>query len=208
MASQVWLVTGATSGIGAALVKGIVAHGDKVIATGRNAESRIANLASDTVTILDLDVSASKASVDAQIKKAVEVHGRIDVLVNNAGMSGATSIEEATEEFTRNIFDVNLFGALKVTQAVLPYMRSQQSGHVTFIGAGLSWAPFPFLGLYSMTKAALNSKFICNPSNISQTNASNSARRSSSQGGLVFWHKSHHVRARRLQQHGTWLLSR
>lgn len=138
MAPLVWLVTGATSGIGATLVKGIAARGDKVVATGRKAEQRLANLKSENIALLDLDVTSSKAEIDEQIKRAVDIFGRIDVLINNAGMSSTVSLEEASEAFVAKIFNVNLFGSMKVTQAVLPYMRAQKSGHIGFLGAGLA----------------------------------------------------------------------
>ena len=159
MAPLVWLVTGSTGGIGAPLIKAIAARGDKVVATGRGVEKRIAHLKSENVAVLDLDVTAPKAVINDQIKKAVAIFGRIDVLVNNAGMVNFASIEEATEEYTSTVFAVNLFGAIKLTQAVLPYMREQRYGRIGFIGAGLSWQPLPFLGHYCMTKAAINSMF-------------------------------------------------
>jgi NADP-dependent 3-hydroxy acid dehydrogenase YdfG len=95
MAPLVWLVTGATSGIGAALVQHIAVRGDKVIATGRNAEQRLGHLTSDNVAILDLDISAGYAAVASQIKKAWGIFGNIDVLMNNAGASAMKSAEEA-----------------------------------------------------------------------------------------------------------------
>jgi NADP-dependent 3-hydroxy acid dehydrogenase YdfG len=95
MAPLVWLITGATSGLGEALVSRIVARGDRVVATGRQAEQRLASLRSDNVAVVDLDVSASRESVEAQVKKAWEAFGQIDVLVNNAGCSAPKAIEEA-----------------------------------------------------------------------------------------------------------------
>jgi len=95
MAPLVWLVTGATSGLGKTLISHIVSRGDKVVATGRHAEQRIADLKSDSVAIINLDVSAGRDIIDAQVKKAWESFGRIDVLVNNAGFSAPKSIEEA-----------------------------------------------------------------------------------------------------------------
>ena len=157
MAPLVWLVTGATGGIGTALVNNIAARGDKVIATGRKAEERIANIKSSNIAVLDLDVTAPTEEITAKVKAAVEVFGRIDVLVNNAGMASIVPLEDATEKFTSAIFNVNLFGAMRVTQAVLPYMREQKFGRIGFIGAGMAWQPLPFLGHYAMTKAALNS---------------------------------------------------
>ena len=155
MAPLVWLITGTTSGIGEALVKEVARRGDKVIATGRNAEERLQSLKSDNIALLDLDVASSREVINAQINTAVSIFGRIDVLINNAGMSASSSIEEASDAFMQRLFDVNLFGTIRVTQAVLPYMRKQRFGRIGCIGAGLAWAPFPFLGFYSMTKAAV-----------------------------------------------------
>lgn len=95
MSPLVWLVTGATSGLGKALVSNIVSKGDKVIATGRNAEHRLADLKSGDVAVVDLDVSASKEIIEAQVTKAWGAFGRVDVLVNNAGFSAPKSVEEA-----------------------------------------------------------------------------------------------------------------
>lgn len=85
MAPLIWLITGATSGLGEALVSSALAAGDRVVATGRQAEERLAHLASDNVAVVDLDVSASREHIEAQVKKAWESFGRIDILVNNAG---------------------------------------------------------------------------------------------------------------------------
>lgn len=95
MASIVWLVTGSTSGIGAALVQHIVSRGDKVIASGRNVEQRLGHLKSDNIALLELDISAEAADIEASIKLAWGIFGHIDVLVNNAGMSVMKSVEEA-----------------------------------------------------------------------------------------------------------------
>lgn len=95
MAPLVWLVTGCTGGLGYAFIESIAARGDMVVATGRNAEKRIAHLKSDNVAVLDLDLLASRSEIDRQIKKAVDIFGRLDVLVNNAGNAGAKFVEEA-----------------------------------------------------------------------------------------------------------------
>ncbi|KAK3356767.1 hypothetical protein B0T25DRAFT_452273 [Lasiosphaeria hispida] len=155
MAPLVWLITGSTSGSGLALVSALSARGDQVIATGRGASTRIAHLRSPNVAVLDLDVTAPLASIQAVISTAVAIFGRIDVLVNNAGVWRMSALEEASEAFVQGIFDVNLFGAVKTTQAVLPHMRAVKQGTVVFIGAGLGWAAIPFVGYYSLTKAAL-----------------------------------------------------
>jgi NADP-dependent 3-hydroxy acid dehydrogenase YdfG len=95
MAPLVWLVTGTTSGIGAALVNEIIARGDKAIASGRKADQRLSHLKSDNVAILELDITAGWTVVQAQVNKAWEIFGHIDVLLNNAGASALKSAEEA-----------------------------------------------------------------------------------------------------------------
>ncbi len=84
MAPLVWMITGTTSGIGAGLVDHIASRGDKVIASGRKAEQRLSHLKSDQVAVLDLGISAGRAAIEAQVKKAWEIFGHIDVLMNNA----------------------------------------------------------------------------------------------------------------------------
>ncbi|WZH49800.1 hypothetical protein QYS62_011013 [Fusarium acuminatum] len=155
MPQLVWLVTATTSGLGAAVVQNLTARGDRVIATGRGATKRLTHLQSDDVYLLDLDVTAPRAQIDEQIQKAWDVWGHIDVLLNNAGISAPKSIEEADDDFVRNVFDVNLFGTLHVTQSILPHFRARQSGTVAFIGAGVGWGPLPFLAHYAASKAAL-----------------------------------------------------
>lgn len=95
MAPLIWLVTGTTSGIGAALVEHIVSRGDKVIASGRRVEQRLAHLKSDDVAFLELDITANAADIDMAVKKAWDIFGHIDVLMNNAGMFAMKAAEEA-----------------------------------------------------------------------------------------------------------------
>jgi NADP-dependent 3-hydroxy acid dehydrogenase YdfG len=95
MAPLVWLVTGTTSGIGACLIEEIVSRGDKVIATGRNAEQRLSHIQNANIAVLDLDISAGWMAIEAQVMKAWSVFGHIDVLMNNAGVSAMKSAEEA-----------------------------------------------------------------------------------------------------------------
>lgn len=95
MPQTVWFVTGTTSGIGAALVNHIISRGDKIIASGRNVEKKLGHLKSENVALLELDVAAGKPAVEAQVKKAWEAFGHIDVLINNAGMSALKAAEDA-----------------------------------------------------------------------------------------------------------------
>jgi len=158
MALQVWLLTGCTSGSGLSLAHAISARGDLVIATGRSITNRLPSPSSPNITLLDLDITSPLASIRETITTAISIHGRIDVLVNNAGISRLAALEEMSEEMLRGVFEVNLFGAVKMTQAVLPHMRSRKDGTVVFVGAGMGWVGLPFLGGYSMSKAALTSK--------------------------------------------------
>lgn len=95
MAPLIWLVTGTTSGIGATLVENIVSRGDKVIASGRRVEERLAYIKSDNVALLELDITGNAAEIDTAVNKAWSIFGHIDVLMNNAGMSAMKSAEEA-----------------------------------------------------------------------------------------------------------------
>lgn len=95
MAPLIWLVTGSTSGIGAALIEHLLARGDKVIASGRKVESRLSHLQSDNLALLELDITADIAEIRSRIAEAWKIFGSIDVLVNNAGMSAMKSAEEA-----------------------------------------------------------------------------------------------------------------
>jgi NADP-dependent 3-hydroxy acid dehydrogenase YdfG len=95
MAPLVWLVTGSTSGIGAALANEIVARGDKVIASGRQVERKLSHLKSDSFALLELDTATGLPEVEIKIKEAWGIFGHIDVLVNNAGIASVKSAEEA-----------------------------------------------------------------------------------------------------------------
>jgi len=158
MPTLVWLITGCTSGSGLALTQAIAARGDRVIATGRNASTRLSHLKTESIAVLDLDVTAPLSAIQGAVAEAVKIFGRIDVLINNAGISRLASLEEASEALMKAIFDINLFGAIKTTQAMLPHMRAAKQGTVVFMGAGLGWAAMPFFSYYSMTKAALSSR--------------------------------------------------
>ncbi|KAK4121512.1 NAD(P)-binding protein [Parathielavia appendiculata] len=150
MAPLVWLITGCSSGFGAQFVHSALARGDKVIATGRNAATKLKHLDGTGAAIVDLDVSLPEAEVKNIVDKAAKIHGRIDVLVNNAGYGFFGAIEE-----TRRLFDVNVFGALAVTRAVLPHMRAQQSGTIAFVGSMYAWWTPGMVTAYGAAKGAL-----------------------------------------------------
>ncbi|MFE6226778.1 MULTISPECIES: oxidoreductase [unclassified Streptomyces] len=154
--SRVWLVTGANSGFGRAFTEAAVAAGDVVVAAARRTETLDDLVAAhpDQVDPVALDVTDA-AAVERVVAGVVERHGRIDVLVNNAGRTHVGSVEETSDEELRSLFDVHVFGPAALTRAVLPHMRARRSGAIvqlSSVGGQMSMAGF---GAYSATKFAL-----------------------------------------------------
>lgn len=153
--SRIWLITGASRGIGARIAEAALAQGDAVVATSRSAESITRRLgASDALLPLALDVT-DEAQARHAVGAALERFGRIDVLVNNAGYGLLGAVEEATADEVRRLYETNVFGLLNVTRAVLPSMRARRAGHViniSSLGGVRSAAGF---GVYCSTKFAV-----------------------------------------------------
>ena len=156
---SVVLITGCSSGFGKLAAIEFAKRGESVFASMRDlakagALCDAAAAAGVSVEILQLDVT-DRASVDAAIANVVQQAGRIDVLVNNAGIGAVGPTEEFDDdEFTR-VFDTNVFGILRVTRAVVPHMRAQQSGRIIHVGSLAGIVASPFRGIYSATKAAV-----------------------------------------------------
>ncbi|EJE54273.1 short-chain alcohol dehydrogenase [Acidovorax sp. CF316] len=152
---RIWLITGASRGIGARIAEAALAQGDAVVATSRNAESITRRLgASDALLPLALDVT-DEAQARHAVGAALDRFGRIDVLVNNAGYGLLGAVEEATADEVRSLYETNVFGLLNVTRAVLPSMRARRAGHViniSSLGGVRSAAGF---GVYCSTKFAV-----------------------------------------------------
>ncbi|MEU0332985.1 oxidoreductase [Streptomyces sp. NPDC006193] len=153
---KVWLVTGASSGFGRAITEAAVAAGDVVIGAARRPESLDELVAAHPgrVEPLRLDVTDPDA-VGAAVRDVVARHGRIDVLVNNAGRTHVGAVEETTDAELRDLFEVHVFGPLALVRAVLPHMRERRSGAIvqmSSMGGQMSFAGF---GAYSATKFAL-----------------------------------------------------
>ena len=157
MSSQkVWFVTGSARGFGRIWVEAALERGDRVAATARTVAD-IDDLASkygDAVLPLTLDVD-DRSAIFAAFKTAHEKFGRIDVVINNAGYGSFGAIEEVTEAQARAQIETNLFGALWVTQAALPIMREQKSGHIISISSIGGIVAFPNIGLYHASKWGL-----------------------------------------------------
>ncbi|MFE7935234.1 SDR family NAD(P)-dependent oxidoreductase [Streptomyces sp. NPDC057456] len=145
------LVTGASSGIGKETALALVAAGFNVVGTSRDT-SRVAPL--DGVTFLGLDV-ASDASVAAAVQEVSERFGRIDVLVNNAGVGSMGAAEETSVEQAQSVFDTNVFGVMRMVNEVLPHMRARRRGRIINISSVLGFLPQPYMAAYAASKHAI-----------------------------------------------------
>ncbi|MEQ1852410.1 MAG: oxidoreductase [Chthoniobacteraceae bacterium] len=153
---RVWLITGCSSGFGAALAAAVLAGGHRVMATARNPDclSELSAQFPETCRALALDVTDA-SQVKAVVAQAVEAFGRIDVVVNNAGYGLVGAFEElGAEQITRN-FDTNFFGALEVIRAALPVLRAQGSGHIVNISAAAVISNYAGFSIYGAAKWAL-----------------------------------------------------
>jgi NAD(P)-dependent dehydrogenase (short-subunit alcohol dehydrogenase family) len=151
MNSKVVLVSGASSGIGAAIAGRLAEAGYTVFGTSR----RAASPGQRSFEMLTLDVTSDQ-SVEAAVREVVRRAGRIDVLVNNAGFGvSPAGAEESSIEQARSIFDTNFFGLVRMTRTVLPQMRRQRSGRIINIGSALGFLPMPYGALYAATKHAV-----------------------------------------------------
>lgn len=148
--SQVVLITGASSGIGAAIANYLHHKNYKVYGTSRSLKEKDAS----GYAMLQLDVTDS-LSIKNAIQELLDQEGRIDFLINNAGMGITGPIEETPTEAIRRVFETNYFGALEVTKEVLPTMRSQKSGMIINITSIAGYMGLPYRGVYCATKGAL-----------------------------------------------------
>lgn len=155
-ATRTWLVTGASRGLGRAVTEAVLDAGHTVVATARRPQA-LAGLAGkygDRVVPLALDVT-DRARAGEVVREAAARAGRIDVLLNNAGYGLAGAVEEVSEQQVRDQLEVNFLGALWCTQAVLPVMRAQRSGHILQMSSIAGIATYPNLGMYNAGKWAL-----------------------------------------------------
>ncbi|MFI6128141.1 SDR family oxidoreductase [Micromonospora sp. NPDC051141] len=152
---RTWFITGASRGLGRAFAGAALDRGDRVVAAARTVTPDDFDARhGDRLLALTLDVT-DRAAVFAAVTTAVEHFGRLDVVVNNAGTLSMGMVEEFTEAEARAQFEVNLFGALWVSQAVLPHLRAQRSGHIVQVSSISALGGFPSTGMYSASKFAL-----------------------------------------------------
>lgn len=155
--SNVWFITGCSSGFGRSLVKKVLKNGYSAVATARDI-GELADLESEygeKIRVVKLDVTNNDQITDA-INSAVDTFGRIDVLVNNAGYGLVGSLEEYSEEEMHNNFNTNFWAAINIIRKVLPVMREQKSGHIINISAGAAIMNETGFSIYAASKAALD----------------------------------------------------
>ena len=154
MAQKVWMITGASRGLGAEVAKAALAAGEKVIATGRGRDSLDFSSDKDALFPVEMDVT-NEAQVAAGVRDGVSQYGRIDVLVNNAGFGMLGAIEETPAEDVERIYRTNVFGLLNVIRAVLPTMRQQKAGHIINFSSLGGFRASAGWGVYCSTKFAV-----------------------------------------------------
>lgn len=153
---KVWLITGASRGLGWHIAKAALEAGDIVVATARRTEGLAASLPpyGDRLHVLALDVTDRNAAVSA-VDEAVARFGHIDILVNNAGQAQLGWFETIRDEQVRQQFEINLFGAMNVTRAILPHMRKRRAGLVVTISSVNGLVSNPGGSVYSASKFAI-----------------------------------------------------
>ncbi|WP_066041408.1 SDR family oxidoreductase [Herbiconiux solani] len=156
MAQKIWFITGTSRGFGREWAIAALERGDSVAATARDTASLgdLVDRFGDRILPIRLDVTDREADF-AAVTEAVNYFGRLDVVVNNAGYGQFGFIEELSEQEVREQFETNVFGALWITQAALPYLREQGSGHIIQVSSIGGISAFQNIGIYNASKWAL-----------------------------------------------------
>lgn len=154
-AGKVWFITGASRGFGRVWAQAALERGDKVVATARKLASleELNDLFGENVLTLELDVTNSE-QVKTVVEQAHAHFGRLDIVLNNAGYSLVGTIEEASAEDIRAMYETNIFGPISVIQAALPLLRKQGGGHILGISSNLGHVTLPVIGYYCSSKWA------------------------------------------------------
>lgn len=154
--SRVWLVTGASRGLGRAFAEAALAAGDRVAALARTTSALDGLAAAHPGRVLPLTADVTdRDAVFAAVAAAVDRFGRLDIVVNNAGTLSMGMVEEFTEAEARAQMETNFFGALWVSQAVMPHLRAQGAGHIVQVSSIGGLGGFPSAGMYAASKFAL-----------------------------------------------------
>ena len=150
----VWFITGCSTGFGRELARQVLELGFRTVVTARNPADVKDLAALGEALVLKLDVTDQR-QISAAIKAAEKQFGRIDVLVNNAGIGYFAAVEESEDNEVRRMFEINVFGLGRMIQAVLPGMRKRRKGFIVNIASVAGLRSFPSLGYYSATKFAV-----------------------------------------------------
>ena len=158
------LITGSSSGFGRAISEALARHGHTVFASMRDVGGKNAAAAAELTTwaqnenlslhVIEMDVT-DDASVQAGVQQVIDQTGHLDAVINNAGTMVVGLSEACTLDQFRSMYEVNVFGALRVNQAVLPIMRQQKSGYLIYLSSSGASLVYPFMGMYGSSKAAL-----------------------------------------------------
>ncbi len=153
--NKVWFITGSSRGFGRIWTEAALERGDKVVATARRLESisYLQEKYGENVLTLTLDVTKAD-QVKAILEQGYHHFGRLDVILNNAGYSLVGTIEEASLDDVRALYETNIFGALSVIKAALPLLRKQGGGHILGVSSSLGLESMPVIGYYCSTKWA------------------------------------------------------
>ncbi|WP_433710904.1 SDR family NAD(P)-dependent oxidoreductase [Nocardia sp. CA-084685] len=151
--TRTWFITGANRGLGRAFTLAVLAGGDRVVATARDPRS-MSDIDDERLTVLPLDVRDRDRAI-ATVNEAFAAAGSIDVIVNNAGYGLVGAVEELTEAEIRAQMDTNFYGALWVSQAAVPHLRKQGSGHIVQISTVGAVGSLPLFSMYNASKWAL-----------------------------------------------------
>ncbi|KZL83246.1 short-chain oxidoreductase [Colletotrichum incanum] len=153
---RTWFITGCSSGFGEGLVRKLTAEGDNVIATGRQADVKLAHLRDMGARIMDLDVTAPEAEIRVKVAEAWDLfEGGVDVVVNNAGYIQSGLMEELTQEEMEACFRTNFHGPLNITRAFLPLLRERGTGTLVYLSSQAAWHVNVSAGAYCASKFAL-----------------------------------------------------
>jgi len=156
VSEKIWFITGASRGFGRQWAIAALERGDKVAATARDTDTvaDLVEIYGDAILPIELDVT-DRAADFAAVTRAHDHFGRLDIVVNNAGYGHFGFVEEVTEQEARAQIETNVFGALWITQAALPYLRAQRRGHIIQVSSIGGITAFPNVGLYHASKWAL-----------------------------------------------------
>ncbi len=154
--ARTWFITGTSRGFGLEWATAALERGDRVVGTARDTSTNddLVERFPDAFRVLPLDVTDRAAAFDA-VKQAHDHFGELDIVVNNAGFGHFGVIEELSEEEARSQIETNLFGALWVTQAALPYLRERGAGHILQVSSIGGVTAFPTIGIYHASKWGL-----------------------------------------------------